>query len=441
MTGTPAAASPDQGATRRRVLISSTIGSTIEWYDFYLYSTAAALVLGPLFLPASSPTSSTLAAFGTYAAGFVARPIGGLVAGHFGDRIGRKTLLVATVVLMGAATVGIGLLPTYAQIGIWAPILLITLRILQGLAVGGEWGGAVLLAVEHAPPGRQAFFGSWPQMGFPAGLFLGTVAFSAAATLPDEQFYAWGWRLPFLVSVLLVGLGLFIRLRLDDGPAFAHARSRGQLLENPLLAALRRYPRRIVAGSAAALGHGTIVTLFTVWLLSVASGPTGEHRSTALLALMIAAAGQCLSTPAFGTLCDRIGYRSVMLAGLAAAAIALIPGLLWVPGGSLAAAVVTFLLAMTVGHGAVYAGIAGLLATSFPTEVRFSAVSTTYQLGSTVSSFVPLVAAALATTTGGFGVIAAIALFVAAAAAAAIVVLARSVHSTQPAPTGADMDT
>lgn len=430
MASIPATSSAEQSATRRRVLVSSTVGSTIEWYDFYLYSTAAALVLGPLFLPASSATASTMAAFGTYAAGFVARPLGGLIAGHFGDRVGRKRLLVATVILMGAATVGIGLLPTYDQIGIWAPVLLVTLRILQGLAVGGEWGGAVLLAVEHAPPGRKAFFGSWPQMGFPAGLFLGTVAFSAAATLPDAQFFTWGWRLPFLVSVLLVGLGLSIRLRLDDGPDFTRARSDGQLVDRPLLTALRCHPRRIVAGSIAALGHGTIVTLFTVWLLSVASGPVGEHRSTALLALMIAAAGQCLSTPAFGALCDRIGYRLVMLAGLAAAALALIPGLMWAPEGSLPAAVLTFVLAMSVGHGAVYAGIAGLLATSFPTEIRFSAVSTTYQLGSTVSSFAPLVAAALATTTAGLGPVALLALFVAVAAGAAVVVLTRPVATS-----------
>lgn len=426
MTSTTVATPSGQHATRRRVLISSTVGSTIEWYDFYLYSTAAALVLGPLFLPSGSAVASTMAAFGTYAAGFVARPLGGLVAGHFGDRIGRKALLVVTVLLMGAATVGIGLLPTYDRIGIWAPILLVTLRILQGLAVGGEWGGAVLLAVEHAPPGRRAFFGSWPQLGFPAGLFLGTLAFSAAATLPDEQFYAWGWRLPFLVSVLLVGVGLFIRLRLDDGPEFTRMRAHGGVLDRPLLTALRRHPRRVVAGSVAALGHGTIVTLFTVWMLSVASGTGGEHRGTALTALMIAAAGQCLTMPAFGVLCDRIGYRPVMLAGLAAAALALVPGLLWAPNGSLPGTVVTFVLAMSIGHGAVYAGIAGLLAVTFPTEVRFSAVSTTYQLGSTVSSFVPLLAAVLATGAGGLGAVAVLALVIAGVAAAAVVTLTRS---------------
>lgn len=426
MTGTPAPPLPDPTRTRRRVLVSSTVGSTIEWYDFYLYSTAAALVLGPLFLPAGSPAVSTMAAFGTYAAGFVARPVGGLVAGHFGDRVGRTRLLVASVLVMGAATVGIGLLPTYDQIGIWAPVLLVTLRVLQGLAVGGEWGGAVLLAVEHAPPGRRAFFGSWPQLGFPAGLFLGTVAFSAAATLPDEQFYAWGWRIPFLVSVLLVGVGLFIRLRLDDGPDFTRARSARRLLDRPLLAAVRDHPGRIAAGIAAALGHGTIVTLFTVWLLSVASGPTGEHRSTALLALMIAAAGQCAVTPAFGALCDRIGYRPVILGGLAAGALALLPGLAWAPGGTLPATLATFVPAMTIGHGAVYAGIAGLLATTFPTEVRFSAVSITYQLGSTISSFAPLVAAAVIATGLGHGVVALLALLVAATAATAVVALTRA---------------
>jgi MHS family shikimate/dehydroshikimate transporter-like MFS transporter len=427
MTPTPATiddatATPDATTeiTRRRVLISSTVGSTIEWYDFYLYSTAAALVLGPLFLPTGSPATSTLAAFGTYAAGFVARPLGGLVAGHFGDRIGRKAMLVVTVMVMGAATVGIGLLPTYDQIGIWAPILLVTLRILQGVGIGGEWGGAVLLAVEHAPPGRRGLYGSWPQVGFPAGLFLGTVAFTAVSQLPDEQFLAWGWRLPFLASALLVIVGLVIRLRVADSPEFTATRTRGQLHRQPLRETLRRHPRRVTFGILAALGHGMIVTLFTVWLLSYASGPDGDDRTAVLTGLMIAAAAQCVAVPLFGALADRIGYRPVLLGGYAAGVLALVPGLLWAPTGTVAAATVTFVLAMSIGHGGVYAAIAGYLCDSFPTSVRFSAVSLTYQLGSTLSSFGPILAAVLVTSTGSVWPVAALAVVAAAAAAWAV---------------------
>src|SRR5437764_2186086 len=204
----------------RLVALASFAGTTIEWYDFFLYGTAAALVFNKVFFPTFEPLAGTLAAYGTYAVGFVARPLGGVVIGHYGDRIGRKSMLVLTLVMMGAATFLIGLLPTYNQVGLWAAVALVALRVIQGFGVGGEWGGAVLMAVEHAPPGSRGFYGSWPQIGVPAGLLLSTAVFAQFARLPDDQFMSWGWRVPFLVSILLVGVGLIIRLRIMETPAF-----------------------------------------------------------------------------------------------------------------------------------------------------------------------------------------------------------------------------
>src|ERR687884_813415 len=206
----------------RQVIAASFIGTTIEWYDFFLYGSAAALVFGQLFFPYADPLVGTLASFGIYGVGFVARPIGGIIFGHYGDRVGRKAMLVISLMIMGIATFLIGLLPTADTIGIWAPVLLVVLRTIQGLGVGGEWGGAVLLAVEHSPEGRRGFYGSWPQMGVPAGLLLANLVFLVSSQyIPGDQFFAWGWRVPFLVSIVLVAVGLFIRLRLLETPAFA----------------------------------------------------------------------------------------------------------------------------------------------------------------------------------------------------------------------------
>jgi MFS transporter, MHS family, shikimate and dehydroshikimate transport protein len=216
----------------RQVALASFIGTAIEWYDFFLYGTAAALVFGSLFFPEATPLQGTLLAFATYGVGFFARPVGGIIFGHYGDRIGRKTMLVLSLLIMGVATFLIGLLPTFEQVGVVAPILLVVLRLLQGIGVGGEWGGAVLMAVEHAPPGRRGFFGSWPQMGVPAGLLLANVVFAVtSATLPE----AWGWRVPFLFSIILIGVGLFIRLRIMESPAFRRVQESGTEAQMPIL--------------------------------------------------------------------------------------------------------------------------------------------------------------------------------------------------------------
>ena len=238
-------ASPDRSMINR-ILISSVVGTAIEWYDFFLYGTAAALIFGKLFFPSFDPLVGTIAAFGTFAIGYVARPFGAIFFGHFGDRIGRKVTLVATLMIMGIATFIIGILPTYDTIGVWAPILLVTMRFIQGLGVGGEWGGAVLLVVESAPEGKRGFLGSFPQLGVPIGLLLSTGVFALVSQLPNEQFLAWGWRIPFLLSVVLIGIGLFIRLRVIESPMFEGIKASGTLVKAPLIELLKRHPKEIV---------------------------------------------------------------------------------------------------------------------------------------------------------------------------------------------------
>src|SRR5688572_21870929 len=235
----------------RLVALASFIGTTIEWYDFFLYGTFAALVFNRLFFPTFDPIAGTLAAFATYSIGFVARPVGGIVIGHFGDKVGRKSMLVLTLVVMGVATFLIGLLPTYDTIGPWAAVLLVLLRMAQGFGVGGEWGGAVLMAVEHAPKGARGFYGSWPQVGVPAGLLLSTAVFTAFSWLPEEQFLTWGWRVPFLLSIVLVGIGLIIRLRILETPAFLRIKTQAGAARQPILEVLARYPKQVLLAMGA----------------------------------------------------------------------------------------------------------------------------------------------------------------------------------------------
>src|SRR5829696_1851601 len=252
----------------RQVVAASFIGTTIEWYDFFLYGTAAALVFNKLFFPEAEPSSGTLLALATYGVGFAARPLGGIIFGHFGDRIGRKAMLVLSLLIMGVATFLIGLMPTYDAIGIWAPIILVALRIAQGIGVGGEWGGAVLMSVEHAPRGRRGFYGSWPQMGVPAGLFLSTVVFLIVQeTTSDEAFLSWGWRVPFLLSAVLIAVGLFVRLRLYESPAFQRVKDTGTEAPMPILDVLRKYPREVLLAMGMRIAENRTFYILTVWVL------------------------------------------------------------------------------------------------------------------------------------------------------------------------------
>lgn len=385
---------PRDGMTRR-VLVAGTIGSTIEWYDFYLYSTASALLLGPLFFPQQSATAATLAGFATYAAGFVARPLGGVVIGHFGDRIGRKSMLVLTLMIMGVATLLVGVLPTYAQAGAWAPALLVTLRVLQGIGIGGEWGGGVLMTTEYAPAHRRGLFSSGAAAGFPLGLAGSTAMVALITRLPQDDLLSWGWRLPFLASGLLVVVGVFVRRGVAESPEFLRGRRDGPSPRVPVAEVLRQRPGPVAKGALASLGLAMIVSVFSVYLPAYAAGH-GADRDRVLTGMVVGALVEAALLPLFGALSDRFGRRGVIVFGYAVCALVALPAPLWLTSGSTTQTVLTFTLAMGVGHAAVYGGIAAFMVEQFPTRHRYSALAVTYQLGATLASFGPLIAGALA---------------------------------------------
>ena len=302
----PAPADP---STVRRVVLASFIGTTVEWYDFFLYGTASALVFNKLFFPTFDPHAGTMAAFATYAVGFFARPIGGIVFGHFGDKIGRKSVLVTTLMLMGVATFCIGLLPTYGQAGILAPILLVALRFVQGFGVGGEWGGAVLMAVEHGHAGRRGLFASCVQAGMPIGLLLANGAFKICSGMDEAKFLAWGWRVPFLLGILLLGVGMFIRLRVMESPVFMALQNEAPPPKTPVLEVLRRHPRNVLLAMGARFAENAFFYIFTVFVLSYGATQLGLPNSTMLNGVLIGSAVQFFVIPLFGALSDRLGRR------------------------------------------------------------------------------------------------------------------------------------
>lgn len=378
----------------RRVILSSLIGTTIEWYDFFLYGSAAALVFGPLFFPGDDPVTETIYAFGTYALGFFARPVGGIVFGHFGDRIGRKRLLMLSLVMMGVATVLIGLLPTYAQIGVWAPIALILLRLVQGFAVGGEWGGAVLMAAEHGDAARRGFWASWPQAGVPAGsLLAAAVLWLMAGFLPESEFLEWGWRVPFLLSAVLVVVGWYIRNRVAESRMFEAAIAEAEAPPKaPVMEVLRERPRALVLGAGLRIGENISYYILTVFSLTYLVDVASESRRLALEALLIGAAVQFFAIPFFAFLSDRIGRRPVYAFGgfgLAAWSFVMF-GLL---GSGEAMSIYLALVVGLVLHGAMYGPQAAFIAELFPTRIRYSGVSMAYQLTAIVGgSLAPIVA-------------------------------------------------
>jgi metabolite-proton symporter len=386
----------------KRVVMASLIGTTIEWYDFFLYGTAAALIFNKLFFPSFDPLTGTLLAFATYALGFVARPVGGIIFGHYGDRIGRKRLLMLSLVLMGAATTLIGFLPTYGQIGIWAPTALIFLRLVQGFAVGGEWGGAVLLVAEHGDARRRGFWASWPQAGVPAGLLLSSgILALLAAVQPDADFIAWGWRIPFILSLLLVAIGWWIRNRVAESPAFRKELEEAEAPPRmPVLDVLRERPLAVLIGAGLRLGENVsyyIITIFSItWMTEVAK----LTRAQALNAILIGSAVHLVAIPLLGLLSDRIGRRPVYAVGgfgLAAFGFAFFNML---AGGDFATMVAAITLALLL-HGAMYGPQAAFIAELFPTRIRYSGASIAYQLTSIVAgSLAPIIAIALYKQTG-----------------------------------------
>lgn len=383
--------------------VASFIGTTIEWYDFFLYGTASALVFGKLFFPNYDPLTGTLASFGTYAVGFIARPIGGIVCGHFGDRIGRKSMLILTLLIMGIATSLIGLLPTYNQIGIWSPILLVVLRVAQGFAVGGEWGGAVLMAVEHAPRGMRGFYGSWPQAGVPVGLLLSTAVFWQVSKLPEEALLSWGWRVSFLLSILLVGVGLYVRLAVVEPPVFAEIRQTRTASKTPLLDAVRQHPKNVILALGARIVENGSFYIYTVFILTYATQPQiGFSSSAVLTAVALAAMCEIIAIPAFGWLSDRLGRRPVYLFGAIFTGLFAFPFFWLVETSQTSLMMLAVVGAIVLGHAAMYGPQASFFSELFGTRVRYSGASLGYQLASVIAGGLsPLIATSLLRRTGG----------------------------------------
>jgi metabolite-proton symporter len=379
-----------------KVAMASFIGTTIEYYDFFIYGTAAALVFPRLFFPDASPLMGTLLSFATFGVGFLARPLGGIIFGHYGDRVGRKKMLIISLMGMGLATLLMGLLPGYAQIGIAAPILLTVLRLFQGVMVGGEWGGATLMAVEHAPKGKKGFYGAFPQTGAPAGTALATVAFLAVATLPDEAFLSWGWRVPFLASAILVVVGLIIRLSISESPAFAAAREQQEIVKVPLVEAFKRHPKEIFLIAGTYLSQGVLAYITMSYLVNYGSNVVGLDRTAALMGVFIAAVVATVLYPVFGALSDTWGRKTMYFIGAVAMLLCIWPTFALINtgtvGGFIAAVVLLFGIAMPPA-----AGVTGsLFSMVFSREVRYTGASVGYTISQIAGpAFAPTIATAL----------------------------------------------
>jgi MHS family shikimate/dehydroshikimate transporter-like MFS transporter len=363
MTGTAPATSDSEV---RRVVFASSIGTIIEWYDFLIYGTAAALVFNKLFFPAVDPFLGTLAALGSAAVGFFARPFGGAVFGYFGDRLGRKSMLLLTLVIMGLGTFAIGLLPTYDQIGIWAPILLITLRIIQGIGLGGEWGGAALMVLEHAPKHRRGFCGSLVQVGFPIGLILSASVFAFVSKLPEDQFLSWGWRVPFISSLVLVALGTFIRVKVAESPVFLEMKARNEVSRNPFTEAIFKNPRSFLIAVGLKICEVSWVYMLTVFLVVYATKNLGLPKSLMLDAIMIAAAIEIVTIPLFGYL------------------------------------IATIAVALSFGHGLMFGPQATYFPELFGARVRYTGASFGFQVSAAIGGgLTPVLATVLVNQFGG----------------------------------------
>lgn len=384
----------------RRILASSFLGTMIEFYDFLLYATAAAVVFNKIFFISMSPAMATFASFATLAAGYVARPLGAVIFGHFGDRLGRKGVLVVSMLAMGICTTVIGLLPTAAQIGVLAPVILVSIRIIQGLAIGGEWGGAMLIALEHAPGGKRGFAASFANLGAPAGAILGAIAMALATTLPDEQFFSWGWRVPFLFSIVLVFIGMVVRLKVTESPLFQEFEKEAETRRLPIMDVLTNYPKNLSLGILVGMSQLMIAGIATVWAVNFAI-EHGADKTGVLSAKAFAAAVMLIMTLISAKLCDRYGRKPIIAVGIAAAMIFAYPMLLLVQTGTVANFTIAVMVAQGI-QGIILGPLAAFLAELFPTRVRFTGASVAFQGASTIGAgLTPMVAAAIVLATGG----------------------------------------
>lgn len=386
-----------------RIIVASIVGSMIEWYDFTLYGTAAALVFGKLFFPSADPAIGTLVSIAAYGVGFLARPLGGAIFGHFGDRIGRKKMLALTVIIMGAGTFLIGCLPTYGQVGIIAPILLIALRLVQGIGIGGEWGGAVLMMVETARPTRRGFFGSLVQAGSPFGVLASIAMFALVSGLmPDAEFLAWGWRVPFLVSIVLVGIGLWIRLSLVETPAFRQLLARAGVKRAPLIEVLTQHRRMFFTAIALKVSEIAWAVVGTVFSIVYVTGKLGMPRGTILTAIQIAAFIQMLITPFYGWLSDRLGRKPLYVFACLFSMAFAFPVFTLMDTRDPWLIIVGISIAVGIGQGVMFGVGATFMSELFSTGVRYSGASMGFQIGAALSGgLTPVIAAALLTRSGG----------------------------------------
>jgi metabolite-proton symporter len=408
--------------SRLRVILAASVGSALEWYDFFLYGTAAALVFGDLFFPKSDPVVGTLLAFLTFGLGFVVRPIGGLLFGILGDRYGRKPVLVATLLMIGIGTTAIGLLPTYAQVGIWAPLLLVAMRVVQGLGAGAEYGGAVIYLVENAPPRHRGFWGGFAPLGVSVGNLLAAGAFALVTLLPREELMSWGWRLPFLASVVLIIVGIFVRLRITETPIYTEAVvARGKVERNPAIEALRQHPRNFMVVLGARMAENGLGYFFPVFSLSYVINTVGLPKSDALSALMLAFTVELFAILGFAALSDRIGRRPVYMFG-ALAGLALAFPFFWMVGTKQWIMIaLAFILARAIVTAAMFGPQAAYFAELFPPQRRFAGFAFARELGSLLSGGpAPFVAAALLATYGTWWPVACYAMFLSACTVLAI---------------------
>lgn len=388
-------------ASPRTVATACLVGATIEWFDFFIYGTAAALVFSNQFFPKTSEFAGTLAAFSTFAIGFLARPIGGMLMGHFGDRIGRKSMLVLSLLMMGIGTFLIGTLPTYEQIGILAPIALVILRIFQGLGVGGEWSGAILMAVEHAPPEKKGFYGGFPQLGVAAGLVLANLVFlGIGAVLTEQQFQEWGWRVPFLFSIVLVLVGLWVRSKVSESPIFKEAQKHGEAKKVPLVEVLRNHKKPVITAALACLAQNGMGYIVLVFMLNYGITRLGFPRSTMLSFIIVANILEIAATLYFAWLSDRVGRRKVFLGGTGI-------GVLWAAiffplvDTGVPALVFLGILVARLCIAAMYGPMAALFCEMFDAKIRFSGTSLGYQMGSIIGgALAPFFATLLLASTG-----------------------------------------
>jgi metabolite-proton symporter len=406
----------------RRAVVAATIGTAIEWYDFFLYSTVTGLVFAKLYFPHSDPWVGTLEAFGIYAVGFVARPIGAAIFGHYGDRIGRKSTLIATLLLMGLATFAVALVPTYESIGVWGAVLLTVLRFIQGVGVGGEWGGSVLMSMEWSRSDHsRGFIASWPQFGVPCGLFLANLAVLAFSQMSGEQFLSWGWRVPFLLSIVLVGVGLWIRLGILETPVFAKLVAENKIEKTPMLEVIRRHPREIILSALARMAEQAPFYIFTAFVFSYGTGTLKVSRDFLLTAVLAASLLSFVSIPLFGHLSDKIGRRNMYIIG---AIVTGVFGFIYFGMLNTGATAIIFLAIVLslIPHDMMYGPQAALIAESFTGRLRYSGSSLGYQLASIIAGGpAPLIAAWL---FGTFQTPYAIAWYIAACAVISVIAAA-----------------